>query len=173
MATPDAPKTSLADAVARAKALAEEANAKAGGNEEAGTLPPVVLKGMCGWKIGETCMIQGLQSAAGQKLNGRHGVITAFIEASNRFQVELGPGDTHAVKPENLRYSEKRPESSKRSARSYSSGSESTQARRANKKAQKRAKKEKKLESKHLQQFHIFRPVRRGLHWKEPRGDDS
>jgi len=135
MATPHGSKTSLADAVERARALAKEAGAGEGKPAE----QPVKLSGMCGWKIGETVTVQGLQSAAGQALNGRIGVLVEFIEASNRFMVELGPEETQAVKPENLRYTEKVPPW-KKPADSDGSSSDASERRAREKRIKKRRK---------------------------------
>lgn len=112
---------------------------------------PVKLKGMCGWKINDPVMVQGLQSAAGLKLNSRHGIITAFIEPSNRFQVELAPGEVHALRPDNLRYSDKAPASNKRAADDSSSSDSSEKEKR-----EKRAKKRKKQAANTFSNFTSF-----------------
>lgn len=131
----------LAAAIAHAKASAATLNSEGSAADTKDPEPPVVLKGMCGWKVDDPVLISGLQSSAGQKLNGRHGIITAFMEESNRFQVELGPGESHAVKPENLRYSEKCAPTNKRTAGSNgSSSSESSEERKRKKRAKKRKK---------------------------------
>jgi len=136
MAAPGGSASSLADAVERAKALAKEAgSAEAKPAEE-----PVKLKGMCGWKIDDTVMVQGLQSAAGQKLNGKHGIIIDFIEATDRFKVEVGPGEVHSLKPENLRYSEKVPTWNKKREGSDSSSSDSSEKKAREKRIKKRRK---------------------------------
>lgn len=139
MAAPEASnKTSLADAVERAKSLAKEAGVTAG--EFRPAEPPVKLQGMCGWKIDDNVMIHGLQSAAGQKLNGRYGVIVEFVEATNRFKVELGPGEVHAVKPDNLRYTDKAPTWRRGSPDSGSSSSDSSERKAREKRIKKRRK---------------------------------
>mmetsp|Transcript_15448 Transcript_15448/g.27071 ORF Transcript_15448/g.27071 Transcript_15448/m.27071 type:complete len:255 (+) Transcript_15448:62-826(+) len=121
---------------------------------EATPTEPVKLKGMCGWKINDPVMITGLQSAAGQKLNGRNGVITEFIEESNRFKVELAPGEIHAVKPDNLRYSDKVPAAPASNKQSAEDGSSSTDSEE--KKRQKRVKKRKKQAANTFSNFTSF-----------------
>mmetsp|Transcript_1915 Transcript_1915/g.4312 ORF Transcript_1915/g.4312 Transcript_1915/m.4312 type:complete len:232 (-) Transcript_1915:45-740(-) len=56
-------------------------------------------------KPGDTVIIYGLQSEAGQKLNGKSGVITKYVEDSGRFVVELTKGisSVHSLKRENVR----------------------------------------------------------------------
>merc|ERR1712187_971640 len=61
-------------------------------------------------KVGDPVTVHGLQSAAGQKMNGKSGVITKYIEESGRFQVQLSPGEAPAIKLENLKYNSSVPE---------------------------------------------------------------
>lgn len=155
MATASDGGSSIADAVARAKAMAKEA----GISEEKPEAkePPVQLKGMCGWKINDTVMLQGLQSAAGQKLNGKIGVITSFVEDTNRFQVELAPGEVQSIKPENLRYTDKAPPAAKApKKRSADSGGSSSSSDSSEKRRKKRAKKKRKQRAATFSNFTSF-----------------
>lgn len=114
-------------------------------DSEAKASTPVVLKGMQGWREGDPVRVQGLQSAAGQKLNGKTGVIESFIEATGRFQVTLASGDSHSLKADNLRYNDggssvpPAPVKEKRAAASDDSGSssESSQKKRTKKRKKK------------------------------------
>merc|ERR1711874_210292 len=56
-------------------------------------------------KPGDQVVIYGLQSEAGQKLNGKTGVITKYVEDSGRFVVEITKGisSIHSLKRENVR----------------------------------------------------------------------
>jgi len=146
----------LAAAIAHAKASAAALSSGESAGETKAPEPPVVLKGMCGWKIDDPVLISGLQSAAGQKLNGRHGVITAFIEETNRFQVDLGPGESHAIKPENLRYSDKCVSTNKRIAGSKDDSNSSASEDSEERKRKKRAKKRKKQAAKTFSNFTSF-----------------
>lgn len=53
-------------------------------------------------EVGDEIVVHGLKAAA--ELNGCQGVITKFIEASDRFEVKLkGIADVKALKRANLR----------------------------------------------------------------------
>merc|ERR1712224_160154 len=80
----------------------------AGAKAESETAKPAPAAGAL--KVGDPVVIHGLQSESGQKLNGRSGVIVSYIEASCRFQVQLGPGESPAVKRDNLKYNTDLPE---------------------------------------------------------------
>jgi len=56
-------------------------------------------------KPGDAVVVYGLTSEAGQKLNGKSGVITKYVEESGRFVVELtkGMSSVHSLKRENVR----------------------------------------------------------------------
>ena len=62
---------------------------------------------MAEWTAGRVCVIHGLQSAAGQRLNGRIAEVRGSDEATGRLQLSLHPEDPPAnwklVKPENVR----------------------------------------------------------------------
>merc|ERR1740121_34514 len=61
-------------------------------------------------KVGDPVIVHGLQSATGQKMNGKSGVITAYVEGSGRFQVKLGDKEAVALKRDNLKYNSSVPE---------------------------------------------------------------
>ena len=54
-------------------------------------------------KPGDVVEVHGLQSASGQALNGKSGLITKWDEAKGRFQVELGMTNLQSLKPDNLK----------------------------------------------------------------------
>lgn len=54
-------------------------------------------------KPGDVVEVHGLQSASGQALNGKSGLITKWDETKGRFQVELGMANLQSLKPDNLK----------------------------------------------------------------------
>lgn len=62
---------------------------------------------MDGWPVGTICAIYGLQSEAGQKLNGCSAEVMAFDDDSGRLVLRLEPNDPPSrfkkVKPEHVR----------------------------------------------------------------------
>merc|ERR1711869_109372 len=74
--------------------------------QEASTVPTPAAGAL---KVGDPIIVHGLQSESGQKHNGKGGVILSFVEASGRFQVQLGH-ETLALKRDNLKYNSDVPE---------------------------------------------------------------
>merc|ERR1711874_945625 len=70
----------------------------------------VPTKAAGGLKVGDPILVHGLQSATGQRMNGRSGMIVRYIEETGRFQVQLGSGESAALKRDNLKYNPKVPE---------------------------------------------------------------